>query len=55
MKELPGVFASGFDLNELTEAVIEAINMCVTSKDREEAARPAPSAMRVDEMKLTPA
>lgn len=33
VEELPGCFASGKDLNELTEAVIEAISMCMTPKD----------------------
>lgn len=27
--ELPGCFASGFDLNELSEALAEAIEMCL--------------------------
>jgi predicted RNase H-like HicB family nuclease len=27
--ELPGCFASGFDLDELTEALAEAIEMCL--------------------------
>jgi predicted RNase H-like HicB family nuclease len=31
--ELPGCFASGKDLNELEEALIEAIGMCLTEKE----------------------
>lgn len=46
--ELPGCFASGKDLNELQEALIEAIGMCLTehehSQMRAEAQR---QAMRV--------
>lgn len=30
VEELPGCFASGKDLNELKEALIEAIGMCLT-------------------------
>ena len=33
MQELPGCFASGEDLNELTEALIEAIGMCLTASE----------------------
>lgn len=33
VEELPGCFASGKDLNELEEALIEAINMCLTEKE----------------------
>ena len=36
VEELPGCFASGKDLNELREALIEAISMCLTDKEREE-------------------
>jgi predicted RNase H-like HicB family nuclease len=34
VRELPGCFASGKDLDELSEALIEAINMCITPADR---------------------
>ena len=34
VEELPGCFASGKDLNELQEALIEAIEMCLTDKER---------------------
>jgi predicted RNase H-like HicB family nuclease len=33
VEELPGCFASGKDLNELREALIEAISMCLTEKE----------------------
>lgn len=33
VQELPGCFASGKDLNELQEALFEAIAMCLTEKD----------------------
>ena len=33
VRELPGCFASGKDLNELQEALIEAISMCLTEKE----------------------
>lgn len=33
VQELPGCFASGKDLNELQEALIEAIGMCLTEKE----------------------
>jgi len=33
VQELPGCFASGKDMNELEEALIEAINMCLTEKE----------------------
>jgi predicted RNase H-like HicB family nuclease len=36
VEELPGCFASGKDLNELQEALIEAINMCLTQKEHEQ-------------------
>jgi predicted RNase H-like HicB family nuclease len=34
VEELPGCFASGKDLNELEEALIEAIGMCLTETER---------------------
>jgi predicted RNase H-like HicB family nuclease len=33
VQELPGCFASGKDLNELEEALIEAIGMCLTKSE----------------------
>ena len=51
VEELPGCFASGKDLNELQEALIEAINMCLTDKEddqmRAEADAAAKRPMRV--------
>lgn len=45
VQELPGCFASGKDLNELQDALIEAIGMCLTEGDHKrilaEAQRPA--------------
>jgi predicted RNase H-like HicB family nuclease len=32
VKELPGCFASGRDMDELKDALIEAIGMCLTSE-----------------------
>jgi predicted RNase H-like HicB family nuclease len=39
VQELPGCFASGQDLDELKDALLEAIRMCWTAEDarREEA------------------
>ena len=34
VEELPGCFASGKDLNELHEALVEAIGMCLTEAER---------------------
>jgi predicted RNase H-like HicB family nuclease len=33
VEELPGCFASGKDLNELHDALIEAIGMCLTETE----------------------
>jgi predicted RNase H-like HicB family nuclease len=46
VKELPGCFASGRDLDEVKEALIEAIEMCLPESEREE------NAVRLDELKL---
>ena len=46
VKELPGCFASGRDLDEVKEALIEAILMCLPESEREE------NAVRLDELKL---
>jgi predicted RNase H-like HicB family nuclease len=50
VKELPGCFASGRDLEEIKEALIEAINLYLTEKGPEAAAP-----LRVDELKLVTA
>lgn len=48
VQELPGCFASGKDLNELQEALIEAIGMCLTETEHEQArAEVTPRQMRV--------
>jgi predicted RNase H-like HicB family nuclease len=36
VKELPGCFASGADMDELLEAAKEAINLCLTESDNAE-------------------
>lgn len=41
VQELPGCFASGKDLNELQEALIEAIGMCLTDSARDDLAAEA--------------
>lgn len=38
VQELPGCFASGADLDELKEALIEAISMCLTKTEHEKPA-----------------
>jgi predicted RNase H-like HicB family nuclease len=45
--ELPGCFAAGKDLNELREALIEAIGMCLTDKEREQLRAETKRPMRV--------
>jgi len=50
VKELPGCFASGRDLEEIKEALIEAINLYLTEKGPE-----AVPPFRVDELKLVTA
>lgn len=61
VKELPGCFASGQTLDELTEGLREAIDMCMEDKSspsKKKAARGgggSPRATRVDEMKLVTA
>lgn len=45
VQELPGCFASGKDLNELQEAIIEAIGMCLPASklgDRAQSVEPQP-------------
>lgn len=55
--ELPGCFASGFSLDELQEALVEAVSMCL-EHERPEAVRGAEGesghrpGIRLDEMKL---
>jgi predicted RNase H-like HicB family nuclease len=54
VKELPGCFASGTTISELTEALLEAVNMCLESApERKRKRRPARA--RLDEMKLVTA
>jgi predicted RNase H-like HicB family nuclease len=49
---LPGCFASGSDLDELREAVVEAITLYSAGEDQD-ASRQAPVARgRVDEMRV---
>lgn len=48
VKELPGCFASGANLDELKEALIEAITFCL---DDDQNAKGTPSA-HVDEMRV---
>ena len=47
VRELPGCFASGKDLNELQEALIEAIGLCMTPADRARLDSEAAGEMRV--------
>ncbi len=50
--ELPGCFASGRDLDELREAVVEAITLYLATDDVPAAdSRPAPRG-RIDEMRV---
>ena len=51
VKELPGCFASGKDLNELHEALIEAISMCLTDEERRQI-RAEPKTKPRQEMRL---
>lgn len=48
VKELPGCFASGHDLEEVKQALVEAIGLVLTDED----GHTSPS-VRVDELKLT--
>lgn len=50
VKELPGCFASGHDLEEVKQALVEAIGLVLKDAD----GQPNPS-VRVDELKLTTA
>ena len=49
VKELPGCFASGHDLEEVKQGLVEAIDL-VLKDDRRCGATPS---IRVDELKLT--
>jgi predicted RNase H-like HicB family nuclease len=51
VKELPGCFASGRDLDEVNEGLIEAIGL-VLDAERGDA---GPVTVRLDELKLTAA
>ena len=52
VKELPGCFASGHDLEELKEAVIEAITLYRADADAPEKTRPGKTGAHVDEMRV---
>jgi predicted RNase H-like HicB family nuclease len=52
VKELPGCFASGATLDELQEALIEAIEMCLPSAALQAPGNGSQRRARVDEMKL---
>lgn len=52
VKELPGCFASGHDLEELKEAVIEAITLYRTDADAPEKTRAGKTGAHVDEMRV---
>ena len=54
VRELPGCFASGATLDELHEALVEAIGMCLPAK-RTRGKKQTLSRARVDEMKLVTA
>jgi len=54
VKELPGCFASGRSLDELKEALFEAIAMCLPS-DGTSGKKPKVGRARVDEMTLVTA
>ena len=51
VKELPGCFASGHDLEEVKEGLIEAITLVLGEQRESE----APISVRVDELKLVAA
>ncbi len=51
VKELPGCFASGHDLEEVREGLVEAITLVLG----EERSSGAPISVRVDELKLSAA
>src|SRR5207237_4161548 len=51
VRELPGCFASGATLDELHEALVEAIGMCLPAK-RTRGKKQTTARARVDEMKL---
>jgi predicted RNase H-like HicB family nuclease len=54
VKELPGCFASGFTLDELMEALTEAIAMCLSTDTvtKTKAKNGASGSARLDELKL---
>jgi predicted RNase H-like HicB family nuclease len=49
---LPGCFASGKDLDELREAVVEAITLYLAGNESEESLSRPPGSGRVGEMKV---
>lgn len=56
VKELPGCFASGSTWDELMEALIEAVEMCLpTDQGGGSGRKGSRPPMRVDEMKLVSA
>ena len=52
VKELPGCFASGDNLEELKEALFEAIRMCLKPEDLPQPRLEQTRAGRVEEMTL---
>jgi predicted RNase H-like HicB family nuclease len=54
VRELPGCFASGATISELTDALLEAVGMCLEDAPAKGAAAGAPRVRaRVEEMTLT--
>jgi predicted RNase H-like HicB family nuclease len=51
--ELPGCFASGQDLDELYEALAEAIEMCLSSDDRRVTVRLLGTPVSVETVNVT--
>jgi predicted RNase H-like HicB family nuclease len=56
VKELPGCFASGHDLDEMKEALVEAIGLYLSNAKPDESEQPGPSgagrSVRPDQIKL---
>ena len=55
VKELPGCFASGHTLDELQEALLEAIEMCLPDSVKRSEQSSGPPFARLDEIKLVTA
>jgi predicted RNase H-like HicB family nuclease len=49
---LPGCFASGHTLDELREAIVEAITLCAEGSDVDVSGLPPRATGRVDEMRV---